>query len=188
MPLVARQAAVEEQLAAMENQCIEQDDTRPYEDAEQAKRFAARSSEKANADSVASSWTVDVAATESDREVALHMEIEDLVSQLNFSAFAIDPFSVEQIAIDYQRSGTPSKQPQAFRCRCCDRVRGDGYWVVDGRRILLRGERYLDPRTQIRSNPSGCTQAETPSCAGEAGLRTPFRLPRGSRVHQLGHA
>ena len=115
MPLVVRHAAVEEQLAAMESQSSELEDARPYEDAEQAKRFAATSSNKNSAESIASSWTVDVAATESERELALHTEIEDLVSQLNFSAFAIEPFSVEQIAIDYQRSTTPANQPQSLR-------------------------------------------------------------------------
>lgn len=115
LPLVARQAAAEEQLAAMESQRAELEDTRPYEDAEQAKRHALTSNEKSNIDSLAASWTVDVAATEADREIALHMEIEDLVSQLNFSAFAIEPFSVEQIAIDYQRGAAPSKQLRELR-------------------------------------------------------------------------
>ncbi len=58
-------------------------------------------------------WTMDVAATEMDREVALHIEIEDLVSQLNFSAFAVEPFSVEQIDIDYQRQPIPG--PKALQ-------------------------------------------------------------------------
>ena len=123
MPLSARHAAVEEQLAAMESQCTEPEDERPYEDAEQAKRFAAASTNQnvtnqnlnSNSQSIASSWTVDVAATESEREIALHTEIEDLVSQLNFSAFAIEPYSVEQIEIDYQRSAQASKQAQNVR-------------------------------------------------------------------------
>ena len=115
MPLVARQAAVEEQLAAMESQREELEDTRPYEDAEQAKRHAAQASEESNTDRLAASWTVDVAATEADREIALHMEIEDLVSQLNFSAFAIEPYSIEQNAIDYQRGAAPAKQPHELR-------------------------------------------------------------------------
>jgi type II secretory pathway predicted ATPase ExeA len=115
MPLAARHAAAEEQLSAMESQHSEPEDERPYEDAEQAKRFATASSKKNNLDSaasIASSWTVDVAATESEREIALHTEIEDLVSQLNFSAFAIEPYSVEQIEIDYERSVPTSKQAQ----------------------------------------------------------------------------
>ncbi len=115
MPLAVRQAAVEEQIAAMESQRVDLEDARPYEDAVQAKRFASSSSDKYSAESIAASWTVDVAATESEREIALHTEIEDLVSQLNFSAFAIEPFSVEQIEIDYQRSAPTSKQPQALR-------------------------------------------------------------------------
>ncbi|MDX1929288.1 MAG: AAA family ATPase [Pirellulaceae bacterium] len=118
MPLAARHAAAEEQLAAMESQHAEPEDARPYEDAEQAKRFATASSKKNNLDGfadIASSWTVDVAATESEREIALHTEIEDLVSQLNFSAFAIEPYSVEQIEIDYERSVPTSKQAQTVR-------------------------------------------------------------------------
>lgn len=115
MPLAVRHAAVEEQLSAMESQREEIEDDRPYEDAEQAKRFAPSASNRSTEESIPSSWTVDVAATESDREIALHTEIEDLVSQLNFSAFAIEPYSVEQIEIDYQRSATPSKHPQSVR-------------------------------------------------------------------------
>lgn len=115
MPLVVRQAAAEEQIAAMESQRAELDDARSYEDAQQAQRFATPHSKKDAAATIASSWTVDVAATESDREIALHTEIEDLVSQLNFSAFAIEPFSVEQIEVDYQRSAPTSKQPQTVR-------------------------------------------------------------------------
>lgn len=118
MPLAARHAAAEEQLAAMESQHSEPEDERPYEDAEQAKRFATASSKKNNLDSAEnldSNWTVDVAATESEREIALHTEIEDLVSQLNFSAFAIEPYSVEQIEVDYERSVPTSKQAQTVR-------------------------------------------------------------------------
>jgi hypothetical protein len=114
MPLVARQAAVEEQLAAMEGQRAESYDSRPYEDAEQAKRYASTPVENIDMDSLISTWTFEVAATETDREIALHMEIEDLVSQLNFSAFAIEPFSVEQIPVDYQRDASPSKPSQAL--------------------------------------------------------------------------
>jgi type II secretory pathway predicted ATPase ExeA len=118
MPLTARHAAVEEQLAAMESQEAEAEDERPYEDAEQAKRFATSSANsvgRSTPEGITSSWTVDVAATESDREIALHIEIEDLVSQLNFSAFAIEPYSVEQIEIDYQRSASTTKQVQTLQ-------------------------------------------------------------------------
>ncbi len=115
MPLVARHAAAEEQLAAMESQREDFEDSRPYEDAEQARRYGPAAAPQVTAESLVSSWTVDVAATESDREIALHTEIEDLVSQLNFSAFAVEPFSVEQIAIDYQRGPATSKQSQATR-------------------------------------------------------------------------
>ena len=108
MPLTARHAAAEEQLAAMENQRIEIEDTLSYEDASQAKKYA--TAQPADSpESIVASWTVDVAATEAEREIALHTEIEDLVSQLNFSAFAVEPFSVEQIAVDYQREAPPAK-------------------------------------------------------------------------------
>jgi len=117
LPLAARHAAAEEQVTAMESQRIELDDVRPYEDAKQAKKYAAPGAapEKQAAlspESILASWTVDVAATEAEREIALHIEIEDLVSQLNFSAFAVEPFSVEQIAVEYQRDAGVSKQRQ----------------------------------------------------------------------------
>lgn len=113
MPLGARrQAAIEEHLYALESQREDLEDSRPYEDAEQARRFAALSPQECDVDSLASGWTVDVAASESDREIALHIEIEDLVSQLNFSAFAIEPFSVEQISVDYQRNSLPSEEAE----------------------------------------------------------------------------
>lgn len=50
----------------------------------------------------AESWTVDVASLDLQNEVAVQHEIEDLVSQLNFAAFAIEPFSVEQISLEPQ--------------------------------------------------------------------------------------
>lgn len=45
-------------------------------------------------------WTLDVATIDVEDEVAIHDEIEDMVSQLNFAAFSVEPFSVEQIAIE----------------------------------------------------------------------------------------
>ncbi len=118
LPLSARHAAAEEQVTAMESQRLELDEVGTYEDATLAKKYAASgvSTEKRSGlspESILASWTVDVAATEAEREIALHTEIEDLVSQLNFSAFAVEPFSVEQIAIDYQRDAGVSKQRQA---------------------------------------------------------------------------
>lgn len=59
---------------------------------------------------VLDNWTVDVTSIATDREIALHLEIEDLVSQLNFSAFSVEPFSVEQIDVDFSR---PSAAPAA---------------------------------------------------------------------------
>lgn len=52
-------------------------------------------------------WAVDVAGTDVQSELELQNDIEDLVSQLNFSAFAVEPFSVEQISLkadNYRKS------------------------------------------------------------------------------------
>ncbi|MCA9159335.1 MAG: AAA family ATPase, partial [Planctomycetales bacterium] len=51
-------------------------------------------------------WSVDVATIDIRQEQAVQVEIEDLVSQLNFAAFSMEPFSVEQIVLD------PSDQRQ----------------------------------------------------------------------------
>ena len=45
-------------------------------------------------------WTLNVASLDAANETALHDEIEDMVSQLNFAAFSVEPFSVEQIPIE----------------------------------------------------------------------------------------
>lgn len=55
-------------------------------------------------------WTFNVASLDSDKEVALHDEIEDMVSQLNFAAFSVEPFSVEQIPIE-----SPGQRPRSTR-------------------------------------------------------------------------
>jgi type II secretory pathway predicted ATPase ExeA len=44
-------------------------------------------------------WSVDVASVDVKHEVAVAEEIEDLVSQLNFAAFSVEPFSIERIEI-----------------------------------------------------------------------------------------
>ncbi len=126
LPLATRHAAAEEQVTAMESQRLELDDDRSYEDAQQAKKYsqsehAPVESAVLSPESIVASWTVDVAATEAEREIALHTEIEDLVSQLNFSAFAVEPFSVEQIAVDYQREAGVGKQRHANRASQEDR-------------------------------------------------------------------
>lgn len=53
-------------------------------------------------DSIVDGWSVDVATLDASDELAVHSEIEDLVSQLNFAAFSVEPYSVEQIAIESQ--------------------------------------------------------------------------------------
>ena len=42
----------------------------------------------------------DVVSLDVDREIAVQNEIEEIASQLNFSAFSVEPFSVEQISLD----------------------------------------------------------------------------------------
>ncbi len=120
MPLAARHAAAEELLAAMESQRLEAEATLSYEDATQAKKYATTKADT-NLENIVGSWTVDVAATEAEREFALHSEIEDLVSQLNFSAFAVEPYSVEQIAVEYQREAAPSKRERDDRIKNTER-------------------------------------------------------------------
>ncbi len=44
-------------------------------------------------------WSVDISTLDFQQEVAVHNQIEDIVSQLNFAAFAVEPYSVEQISI-----------------------------------------------------------------------------------------
>ncbi|MCA9132192.1 MAG: AAA family ATPase [Planctomycetales bacterium] len=46
------------------------------------------------------SWSVDVASVDVQHEQSVHNEIEDLVSQLNFAAFSVEPYSVEEISLE----------------------------------------------------------------------------------------
>ena len=52
-----------------------------------------------------SQWSADVAAIDAEKESTIQGEIEDVVSQLNFSAFSVEPFSVEQL----NPSSTPNQ-------------------------------------------------------------------------------
>jgi hypothetical protein len=65
----------------------------------------------ATTESLVANWTVDVNPHGPEKEFALQVEIEDLVSQLNFSAFAIEPYSVEQIEVDFKRTAAGPKRP-----------------------------------------------------------------------------
>ncbi len=61
----------------------------------------------ANQDSLAGSlWSIDVTTTGST-ERPIEDAIEDIVSQLNFSAFSVEPFSVEQIPLDTPPKAIP---------------------------------------------------------------------------------
>ncbi len=51
-------------------------------------------------------WSVEIATVDTESEVALHGEIEDIVSQLNFSAFSVEPYSVEHLA---EQTDTPEE-------------------------------------------------------------------------------
>lgn len=51
-------------------------------------------------------WSIDVTTTGST-ERPIEDAIEDIVSQLNFSAFSVEPFSVEQIPLDAQPKAIP---------------------------------------------------------------------------------
>ncbi len=45
-------------------------------------------------------WQVDTLAVDEQNALQIASDIEDLVSQLNFSAFSVEPYSVEQISLD----------------------------------------------------------------------------------------
>ncbi len=55
-------------------------------------------------------WTLNVAPLDAECEIAVHEEIEDMVSQLNFAAFSVEPFSVEQIPLE-----SPEQRPRSVR-------------------------------------------------------------------------
>ncbi len=60
-------------------------------------------------------WSLDISSLDVQSELAVHDEIEDLVSQLNFSDFSVEPFSVEQISVE------ASQQPTAAPIQPTDR-------------------------------------------------------------------
>ncbi len=66
-------------------------------------------SQLATFESAIDTWSVDVNGLDIENEIAVHDEIEDLVSQLNFAAFSVEPFSIEQIEVGPrdQRSRPP---------------------------------------------------------------------------------
>lgn len=45
-------------------------------------------------------WSVDITTVDIRQEQEVQVEIEDIVSQLNFAAFSMEAFSVEQISIE----------------------------------------------------------------------------------------
>jgi len=61
--------------------------------------------EAANAESngIEQAWQVDTLAVDEQNALQIANDIEDLVSQLNFSAFSVEPYSVEQISVDPPR-------------------------------------------------------------------------------------
>ncbi|MCA9191705.1 MAG: AAA family ATPase [Planctomycetales bacterium] len=44
-------------------------------------------------------WSLDVTNIDIGRELEVHAQIEEIVTQLNFSAFSVEPYSVEQIDV-----------------------------------------------------------------------------------------
>ena len=101
--LDGRENEAVEQLAAMEDslQQLQIDQPSAAQDFAPAASAAAMPPEQ-------QSWQVDTALTSANMETALHEEIEDLISQLNFSAFSVDPVSIEQISVDYSRDAAPA--------------------------------------------------------------------------------
>ncbi|GAB5405993.1 MAG: hypothetical protein Aurels2KO_42240 [Aureliella sp.] len=62
-------------------------------------------------------WSVEIASIDAESEVALHGEIEDIVSQLNFSAFSVEPYSVEQLAEQTDTPELATSEPPADSMR-----------------------------------------------------------------------
>lgn len=55
------------------------------------------------------SWSTDVAAIDVQQEKRIQAEVEDIVSHLNFSAFEVEPYSIEQISLD---ANAPKSAPE----------------------------------------------------------------------------
>ncbi|MEZ6135309.1 MAG: AAA family ATPase [Pirellulaceae bacterium] len=67
--------------------------------AEASQTTSARTTEATDDMDGTTGWQVST-AEDLGREAAIAQDIEDIVSQLNFSAFTVEPFSVEQISLD----------------------------------------------------------------------------------------
>ena len=109
-------------------------------------------------------WTLDVASIDSVNEAAVYEDIEDMVSQLNFAAFSVEPFSVEQIPIestsqparpasDSSRTGPNDEiytMHRPLEARAADEARGEGLFAAsaDDDRDLLVIEEELPLATK----------------------------------------
>lgn len=99
----------------------------------------------------ASAWIVDVNAIDSDKEALIQGEIEETVSQLNFSAFSVEPYSVEQLA----PSASPSKieEPEIPEAAGTEEVVQstdlDGTEDFDDDRDLLIVEEDMAPNSRM---------------------------------------
>jgi len=68
----------------------------------------------AEANVLGEAWQVDTVAVDEQNALQIASDIEDLVSQLNFSAFSVEPYSVEQISLDApQASRVPEDSVRA---------------------------------------------------------------------------
>lgn len=94
------------------------------------------------------SWSVEIQSVDTEGEVALHGEIEEIVSQLNFSAFSVEPYSVEQLPETVPSAALPSEEFDSVRY-------GDGDEVyllhkpretADDQRIITQAADFDDDR------------------------------------------
>lgn len=99
----ARQAAETADYIDRMEQFAQAINARDTEDGQQAPTSSHRSAEW-------DTWTLNVAPLDAAKEAAIHDEIEDMVSQLNFAAFSVEPFSVEQIPLE-----SPEQRPRHVR-------------------------------------------------------------------------
>lgn len=69
-------------------------------DSARVEQVIAAEAADAEANGIEQAWQVDTLGVDEQNALQIANDIEDLVSQLNFSAFSVEPYSVEQISLD----------------------------------------------------------------------------------------
>lgn len=114
-------------------------------------------------------WQVDTSTAQGTSEEHLRAEVEDLISQLNFSAFSIEPESVEQISVDYLRVAAPAaiqvlgqtapeNEPPIYSIH--EELSEDAFQVFDDDREMLIIEEDIPLSMRLGSVLQAPTRAE----------------------------